>query len=360
MLYGLAARALARMEPEAAQQLALQAVALSGRPDAPGAALSLRRLAARLAVPDQREGGLRRKLFGCNLSGLVGLAAGADKNGTAIAGWQRLGFGFVELGTVTVRSRLGNTGPRIWRHPDQYALVNFMGLPNNGYLALQKRLQTFRAAEHRRSAAEPFCIGVSLSRQPGDTLDELATMTRALQPHADYFTLNVSCPNVSSHSAVDAMEALSTNIEELQTVQQAMRVTVRGARRPVLVKLAPTAGLASLDAATRAFWQLGANGFVATNTVAADRRALLPDVLQPQDWQKGGYSGPGLRPIGLGMVGAIRRAAPRAIVIGVGGIQSAKDAVRYLEAGADAVQLYTGLVMQGPVLVKRINRALRP
>ena len=360
MLSWLATWRAQDMDPEAAHGLALRTVALAGGPlDFNDTKKLIKQLGARLIVPDQRERhGVRRKYFGRNLPSLVGLAGGADKNGVAIAGWPRVGFGFAEVGTNTFHRRDGNPGPRIWRYRDQQALANFMGLPNEGFEVLRDNLKAFRAGE-TGPETERFCIGVSLSLQEGDTLDELAAMATALAPYVDYFTLNVSCPNVPSHSSLDAVEALGQQIDQLQTIKSASRPKLTSPTRPVLVKLGPTRDQASLDATVRALKTMGADGFVVTNTVGYDNRALLSEQDQPLGWAKGGYSGPALVEIGTDMVRTIRKAVPGALIIGVGGIQSPADALAYRDAGADLVQLYTGLTYQGPPLIRHINRALR-
>lgn len=314
-------------------------------------ALSL--LALRMGLgPKQAPQGSEGILFGKMIASLVGLPGGADKNAAALAGWRDMGFGFVEAGTVTLQPREGNAGERIWRQADGRSLVNWMGLPNEGLEAVMRNLAAFRRSEK----GADFCAGVSLA-SPDGKVEELREMAAALRSYADFFTLNASCPNVSGHGAEQALEGIGA----------ALRAVIEDAAGlPVLVKLGPTTNEASLRATVRYLCEQGAAGFIACNTIPATMAELIPAAQRPSPWpardgaRVGGYSGPALLPISQAMVRVIRsEAGKEKIIIGVGGIARAEDAQALLDAGADAVQLYTALTYQGPALLKHIGETVR-
>ena len=317
----------------------------------PELAHKLTLLGLRLGLaPNQPVRGLNR-LFGKTIGGYVGLSGGADKNAEALAGWRRIGFSFVEVGTVTLAARAGNPSPRIWRQEAQCSLVNWMGLPNLGAQAVAKNLAAFR----RSAGGEDFCVGVSLA-SPSSMADELRQMAQLLAPYADFFTLNASCPNVSGHNAHSALEGIGAQL----------RATIEGAgSKPVLVKLAPTRDEQSLRQTVRYLKEAGAAGFIACNTLPSGSASLADASLLPESWPRhngepvGGYSGKALFAISTSMVRIIRSEVGEAsVIIGVGGIDSPQAAQQMLECGANAVQLYTALTYQGVPLIKKLNAEL--
>lgn len=278
----------------------------------------------------------------------IGLAAGADKAGEGLAGWDTLGFGFVEVGTVTPMPRAGNPKPRLWRLPETCSLINWLGLPGPGVETTVANVQAYRARKQPK-----LSVGLSIAA-PGEGPEALARLAEQCASVADYLTLNASCPNVAHGGGSEAARALEAEI-------RAVRMAITD--MPLLVKLGPTGARDVLDTMVNAALSAGATGFVATNTVPASHKALLQDTafVWPvrEGAEVGGYSGPQLLPVACRMVGWIRETAgPDVPVIGVGGVQRGEDAVRLLESGADAIQLYTGLVYQGPKLVGDIARAL--
>lgn len=311
------------LPPETAHRLALFAVKHGLVPHAP-------------ETPE-----LRIQLLGKTFLNPIGLAAGADKKCEALSGWLKMGFGFVEFGSVTRRPRPGNPQPRLWRLPHN-SLINWLGLPGDGMEAFVKNLNLF-------TDRKGLVVGVSLA-SPDGKADELRELSASIAPLADYLTLNMSCPNVAGHAPPD------------MTLVKAVVSEAGG--KPVLVKLAPTYDDAALAATVKAAMDAGAAGFVATNTVSFDNRVLLAS---PPVWPaaKGGYSGPGLLDISCWMVENIRSIVGVAVpIMGCGGVQSGADALRLFKSGADAVQLYTGLVYKGPSLLADIRQAclsrLRP
>jgi dihydroorotate dehydrogenase len=289
--------------------------------------------------------------FGKTLKGRVGLSGGADKNAQALAGWRKMGFSFVELGTVTLEPRKGNSGTRVWRMKDKRSLINWMGLPNLGADAIVKNLTAFRMHD----CDAPFCIGVSVASPTGST-SELCDIASKFCEYTDFFTLNASCPNVAEHAVEHAL---------LPIIQQ-LKATIAGAGgKPVLVKLAPTNDEEILRSTARNLVAAGAAGFIACNTLPSSSVLIADESLLPEIWPSregrvvGGYSGPALLPISTWMVRVLRsEIGKNKVIIGVGGIASENDAKAMIEAGADLIQLYTALTYQGPALIERINDTL--
>ncbi len=314
----LAHAVLTRLPPETAHSLAVRALALG---------------LGGTQVPDR---GPPAYLFGKALPNRVGLSGGADKNAEALAGWARLGFGFVEAGTVTVSPRAGNPRPRVWRiGPD--SMVNAMGLPNRGVDAFRANLQAYRSTPEGRSR----CVGASVASPDGKP-GEMRLLGERIGPLVDFLTLNASCPN-TEHEPLRA-DGVLAQVAELRD----------GAGNvPILVKLGPTEAPQALDRMVEAMAGAGVDGFVACNTATAAMRPALrraaPGSWPGRDGQPvGGYSGPGLAAISLRMVERIRRlVGPGPTVIGVGGVQEPADLTAMLRAGADAVEVYTVVARRG-------------
>lgn len=294
-------------------------------------------------------GSLRVQILGREFSNPVGLSAGADKQAEALPGWQRIGFGFVEAGTLMPAPRKGNTGTRLWRLPKQNSVINWLGLPSRGPDVFVRNLRRF--TEDTRNTMP---VGVSIASTEGKA-EDFEQLAGLVAPYAAYIALNISCPNTA---------------EDLGDTLQSLKSHIRAARNgagncPVMVKLGPTDDADVLKMLVHTALEAGAAGFIATNTVPHDKRALLKDAGEfewPRNYQgmvAGGYSGPGLLPISLFMMSEMRAlAGPKVPLIGVGGVQSGDDAVRLLKAGANLVQLYTGLIYKGPRLVRDIKEVL--
>lgn len=297
------------------------------------------------AKPDKPD--LKVRLFGKTFTNPVGLAAGADKKAEALRGWARIGFGFVEAGTVTYHPRRGNPKPRLWRLGHGH-LVNWMGLPGDGLDLFLVRLENFQSMPERKN----LVIGVSLA-SPDGILNELKQISAGCAPLADYLTVNVSCPNLSGQG---------TTQDLIRAIQEQVRAVVAEAGIcPVLAKLGPTRHEDSLKVILDSVMQAGASGIVATNTVSWDHR----DLLMPFsfDWPLregravGGYSGPAMLHTACWMVRCARSIlGPDVPIIGGGGVQSGDDALRLITAGANLIQIYTGLVYKGPALIVDIKK----
>lgn len=292
---------------------------------------------------------LNVNILGREFSNPIGLSAGADKEAAALKGWQRLGFGFVEAGTLMPGQRPGNPCPRLWRLADQDAVVNWLGLPSKGPDGFIRNLRRF--CEDTRNTLP---VGVSIASAEGRAGD-FEALAALVAPYAAYVALNISCPNTS--------EDLGGTLDSLKIQLKAARAGAGAC--PVMVKLGPTEDMDLLRQMALTALDSGAIGFIATNTVPYDKRALLRDA-PAFAWPKnragqevGGYSGPALLPITLSMIAELRAiTGPKVPLIGVGGVQGGEDALRLLKAGANLVQLYTGLIYKGPRLVADIKEIL--
>ncbi len=308
----------------------------------PGAAGWLER---RTTVHDAR---LQRSVFGIRFRNPVGLAGGFDKNAVAMRGFEALGFGFLEIGTVTRRPQPGNPRPRVFRLPADGAIINRFGFNNEGAVALAERL----AAAPPRSVP----IGISLGKNKDTPLEEAAGdylfSLRALYEYGDYFAVNVSSPNTPGLRQLQDAAALDALLGALVEEAGALGRVAGVPPKPVLVKVAPDLTDDALDEALAVCTARGVSGVIATNTT------LSREGLRSAVKQEGGLSGRPLLRRSLEVVRHIATQAPGLPVIGVGGIFSPADARAMLDAGASLVQVYTGLVYHGPFFVRTLNRGL--
>lgn len=285
-----------------------------------------------------------RTMFGLNFPNPVGLAAGFDKNGVALPALAALGFGFVEIGTVTAKPQKGNPRPRIFRYPEQQALINRLGFNNDGADAVAARLGALR-----RSGRWPgIPVGINIGKSKVTPLEEAAEdylfSFRLLHEFADYIVLNVSSPNTPGLRALQERDALE---QLLRVIHKKNQIT----RKPVLLKIAPDLSLSDLEQIIAACEQNGIAGIIATNTTLD--HAAIPAALD----QAGGLSGLPLRERSTGLVRAIA-ARSRLPIIASGGITDAASAREKLEAGAQLLQVYTGYVYRGPGLLREIVESL--
>jgi dihydroorotate dehydrogenase len=287
---------------------------------------------------------LAREAFGLKLAGPVGLAAGLDKDGVAIPFWPSLGFGFVEVGTVTAHPQPGNDRPRLFRVVEDQALINRMGFNNHGSEALAARMRSLREAGRWPSVPVGANLGKSKVTPNEEAVSDYVTSVRRLQGLADYFTVNVSSPNTPGLRDLQDRSVLAAL---LPAVLEAARGT------PVLLKLAPDLTDEALVDAVSLAREVGMAGIIATNTTIT-RDGLTKDPGHP-----GGMSGAPLWPLARRKIGVVLQAAGgRLPVVGVGGISTAAQAKELLDAGCVAVQIYSALIYEGPGLPSRINRAL--
>lgn len=291
-------------------------------------------------------------LWGLTFPNVLGVAAGFDKNARAAAGLAALGFGHVEVGTLTPRPQAGNPRPRVFRLAADGALINRMGFPNEGVAAAVPRLQTL--SRGRRD----FVLGVSLGKQKETALAEaLADYTAVMQavfPYADYLAINVSSPNTPGLRELQGGNYLGELLAGISHENHLLSIQYRLPPRPLLVKIAPDLTWAELDEILSAVQTAGISGIIATNTTL-DR----PPLRSRQQQESGGLSGVPLRARSLAVVAYIQKQmGGRLPVIGVGGVRTAADVQALLAAGASLVQVYTGLVYEGPGLAGRILRQM--
>ncbi len=318
------------LDPETAHGLVFGTAGLSG-----GLGRALCRLT--MGGPEPR---LRTRLGELELPGPVGLAAGLDKEGDLAPLWAEMGFGFVELGTVTAHAQPGNPRPRLFRFPKERALINRMGFNNRGSAALAERLGRMR----ERSLLSRAPIGANIGKSKVTPLEEAASdyseSARRLAALADYLVVNVSSPNTPGLRDLQDPGALAEIVAA---------VCAEAGEKPVWVKLAPDLSDEAIEQAVSVAHDSGAAAIVASNTTI-ERHGL-------EDPGPGGLSGAPLRPRSLEVISLVARCSDLPVV-GVGGISTAEHVLDAVAAGASAVQVLTALIYEGPGLVGRINRAL--
>ncbi|TAM09012.1 MAG: quinone-dependent dihydroorotate dehydrogenase [Nevskiaceae bacterium] len=290
------------------------------------------------------------ELMGLRFRNRVGLAAGLDKDGRAILAFDRLGFGFIEVGTVTPRPQPGNPKPRMFRLVQDGALINRMGFNNGGVAALVSRV---RATPHR------CVLGINIGKNRDTPIeraaDDYLLCLEQIHPVADYIVVNISSPNTKNLRTLQHGESLRALLDALRTARARLD-DVHGRRPPLLVKFSPDLPLEELVAAALAAREAGCDGVIATNTTVA--RAGLKDAVLAAE--VGGLSGRPLCARADDAVAALRNALGADFpLIGVGGIDSAAAARQRRAAGADLIQLYTGFIYRGPALVGECAQALR-
>ncbi|MDP4601909.1 MAG: quinone-dependent dihydroorotate dehydrogenase [Schleiferiaceae bacterium] len=277
----------------------------------------------------------------------VGLAAGLDKDAEAVAALGALGFGFVEVGTLTPKPQPGNPQPRLFRLPKDRGLINRMGFNNHGVVAAAQRLKNRPAG---------LVVGGNIGKNK-DTPNELAAQDyvlslRALHPVVDFFTVNISSPNTPGLRALQSLEPLRELMREVLEERDRHQP-----RRPVWVKLAPDLTNEELVDTAQLIVSAGADGIIATNTTLS-RSGLGTDPLKVEQMGAGGLSGAPLRQRSTDVIRVLRGAVgPDFPLIAVGGVLSGQDAREKKEAGATLVQVYTGLIYEGPQLVHDCIRA---
>jgi dihydroorotate dehydrogenase len=317
------------LPPEAAHHLALGCLRVASR-------LPFALRALRSFQPPARP----KTLFGINFPNPVGLAAGFDKNGVALPAWAALGFGFIEIGTVTAKAQPGNPKPRIFRYPEQGALVNRLGFNNEGADAVAARLRKLRGSGRWPGIPVGINLGKSKITPIEEAADDYLYSFRLLREFADYVVLNVSSPNTPGLRTLQEHDAL-------QQLLRVIRKENQIARKRILLKVAPDLSLPDLEQVITTCEENDIAGIIATNTTLD--HAAIP---RPLD-QAGGLSGLPLREKSTEFVRAIT-ARSRLPVIASGGISDAESAREKLEAGAQLLQVYTGYVYRGPKLLREI------
>lgn len=338
--YGLARPFLFGLDAEAAHELTLGSIARLQ--NTPAQCLWAQR---RVADPVT--------LAGLRFPNRVGLAAGLDKNGRCIDGLGAMGFGFIEVGTVTPKGQPGNPKPRMFRLPQADALINRLGFNNEGldvFLANVRRARSFRAA----GGILGLNIGKNAATPIEQAVDDYLIGLDGVFPHADYVTVNISSPNTKNLRALQSDEALDALLGAL-VQRKAALVQRHGRQVPMFLKIAPDLDEAQIGVIAATLQRHGIDGVVATNTTIS-REAVQG---LPHADETGGLSGAPVREASNRVIRALRaRLGPGFPIIGVGGVMSAADARAKREAGADLVQIYTGLIYRGPALVPEAAAAL--
>ncbi|CAM5296669.1 quinone-dependent dihydroorotate dehydrogenase [Eoetvoesiella caeni] len=330
--YALARPALFSLDAETAHEVTLSSLQKSY-----DCRLTRNLITARPALPSM--------LMGLSLRNPIGLAAGLDKNGSHINALGQLGFGFIEAGTVTPQPQQGNPKPRLFRLPRANALINRMGFNNTGLAAF---LQNVRDNEWRKNGGIlGLNIGKNASTPIEQAVDDYLACLDGVYPHADYITVNISSPNTQNLRTLQRNQELAALLEPLSERRKAL-ADQSGRHVPMAVKIAPDLTHDQIDIIASALLHFGIDGVIATNTT------LSREVVQglPHADEAGGVSGSPVHELSLAVIERLRAHAGAALaIIGVGGILNGKHAQEKIAAGADAVQLYTGLIYRGPALI---------
>ena len=341
-----------RMDAERAHHLGFGAVKAAGAlPAGTGPALLERVFPARDPL-------LKQTVFGVDFPAPFGLAAGFDKNAEGVDALAALGFGWVEIGTVTGRAQPGNEQPRLARLVADRAVVNRMGFNNVGAEEVARRLKR-RVAKPQRWDKPAVVVGVNIGKSKvvpeAEAAADYVVSTKLLAPYADYLVVNVSSPNTPGLRNLQAVEVLRPL---LKAVREAASEAVPGRRVPLLVKIAPDLADADVDAVADLALELGLDGIIATNTTIG-RAGLKSAPEKIEAAGGGGLSGAPLKARSLEVLKRLReRTGGRLALVSVGGVETAADAWQRLVAGADLVQGYTGFIYEGPAWASRINRGI--
>jgi len=294
----------------------------------------------------------RITLAGLTFPNRVGLAAGLDKNARCIDAFAAMGFGFVEVGTVTPKAQPGNPRPRMFRLPQREALINRLGFNNEG---LEAFIANVQRARFRRGASKlPMLLGLNIGKNAATPIeravDDYLIGLDGVYPHADYLTINISSPNTANLRSLQSDEALDALLGAVADKREALAAR-HGKRTPLFVKIAPDLDEAQVKVIAATLLRHGMDGVIATNTTLS-REAVAG--LQHAE-EAGGLSGAPVRDASSRVIAQLRAAlGSKFPIVGVGGVLSAADAKSKIDAGADVVQIYTGLIYRGPALVTKV------
>lgn len=346
--YALARPFLFSLDPEAAHDLTLKSLAaVQGTP------LQLAFCAGRIDDPIE--------LAGLTFPNRVGLAAGLDKNARCIDGLGAMGFGFVEVGTVTPLAQSGNPKPRMFRLPKAEALINRLGFNNEGldaFITNVKRSALYRQRQNAdapttNKTPPPMLLGLNIGKNAATPIenatDDYLACLDGVYPYADYVTINISSPNTKNLRALQSDEALDGLLSAIAQRRETLAAQ-HGKRTPIFVKIAPDLDEAQVGVIAATLKRHGMDGVIATNTTLS--RDAVRD--QAHAEETGGLSGAPVLAMSNRIITQLRAALGKGYpIVGVGGVMSAADAVSKIRAGADVVQIYTGLIYKGPSLVKQ-------
>ena len=351
--YSLARPFLFSMDPEAAHEVTLASLAAVQRSP-------LTCLYSESRVDDPAT------VAGLSFPNRVGLAAGLDKNARCIDGLAAMGFGFVEVGTVTPLAQPGNPKPRMFRLPKANALINRLGFNNEGLQAFLTNVQ--QARFRQAGGATPMLLGLNIGKNAATPIErateDYLTCLDGVYPHADYVTVNISSPNTQNLRSLQSDEALDALLGAV-TERREQLAQRHGKRIPIFVKIAPDLDAAQIDVVAATLQRYGCDsagqpnnawGVIATNTTLS-REAVQG---MPHASEAGGLSGAPVLEMSNKVIAQLRGKLGAGFpIVGVGGVMSAADAVSKMQAGADLVQIYTGLIYKGPALVRESAQAIK-
>ena len=297
------------------------------------------------------------ELAGLKFPNRVGLAAGLDKNARCIDGLAAMGFGFVEVGTVTPLAQAGNPKPRMFRLTQASALINRLGFNNDGLDAFLANV--VRSRVRARGGNNPLVLGLNIGKNAAtpieNAIDDYLVCLNGVYPHADYVTVNISSPNTKNLRALQSDEALDALLGQIAERREVL-AREHGKRVPLFVKIAPDLDQQQVEVIAATLKRHGMDGVVATNTTLS--RDAVKGMRHAEE--AGGLSGAPVLEASNRVIGQLRSAlGPGFPIIGVGGVMSAADAVSKIKAGADVVQIYTGLIYSGPALVADAAREIK-
>ncbi|WP_309677964.1 quinone-dependent dihydroorotate dehydrogenase [Polaromonas sp.] len=342
--YALARPVLFGLDPETAHELTMASLARTQ-----GTPLSLAYCANRVRDPIE--------LAGLKFANRIGLAAGLDKNARCIDGLAAMGFGFVEVGTVTPKGQPGNPKPRMFRLTQANALINRLGFNNDGLEAFLANVK--KSAVRQKNTGNPLLLGLNIGKNAAtpieNAVDDYLVCLDGVYPHADYVTVNISSPNTKNLRALQSDEALDALLGRIAERRETL-ASPHGKRVPIFVKIAPDLDEAQIEVIAATLKRHAMDGVVATNTTLS--RDAVKGMRHADE--AGGLSGAPVLAASNQVIAQLRAALGQGFpIIGVGGVMSGADAVSKIRAGADVVQIYTGLIYKGPELVTEAALAIK-
>ena len=291
---------------------------------------------------------LEKELFGIKFKNPVGLAAGFDKNGKYIKEMSNLGFGFIEIGTITPKPQPGNPKKRLFRVQNDLAIINRLGINNDGNILCAERLK-----KNNSDVVIGGNIGKNTTTSNENADTDYIQNFEILHQYVDYFVLNVSCPNVSNFTKLQDVEFLKKLVPQLKKIN-----STKPKKKPILIKISPDLNQDQLDETIDLIRSENLDGIIATNTTTS-RNNLKTNKSKIEKIGNGGLSGEPLKNKSNEIIRYISKKTNGNLpIIGVGGIMNPKDALDKIKAGADLIQLYTGFIYEGPSIVKKINQYL--
>lgn len=303
-------------------------------------------------ICDFKDPVLEQNFLGIHFKNPVGVPGGFDKNARLLDLWPSLGLGFIEIGSITARGGQGNPRPRMWRLPEDLAIIQHVGLPNMGADAMEGKL----SVRHPVSKI-PLGINITKTHDPNilgeKGIEDFCYSFKKLHRFADYMLLNVSCPNTAEGKTFEECTALEALLKEIKKIADSEKIT-----KPILIKLSPDMDFGELDKILEVAERYGISGYIFSNSSHNMRENLKTSKFELDKIGKGGLSGEPIRQKTTELIRHAYQQLKRPCIIGLGGIDSAEDAYEKIKAGASLVQVLNGLIYEGPALPKKINQGL--